>query len=84
MGTIGGVIVSFFTTDPIGLLILSAVINGIAAAPFLIVIMLIARDKDIMGKYRNGKLASTIGWFTTAVMMVAGVIGIWTTVTGTG
>ncbi len=82
VGTIGGVIISFFATDPIGLLILSAIINGIAAAPFLVVTMLIARDKDIMGKYRNGKLAATLGWSTTAIMVVAGAIGIWTTVTG--
>ena len=83
VGTIGGVIISFLATDPIGLLILSAIINGIAAAPFLIVTMLIARDKDIMGQYRNGKLAATLGWATTAIMVVAGAIGIWTTITGT-
>ena len=82
VGTIGGVIISFFATDPIGLLILSAIINGIAAAPFLVVTMLIARDKDIMGEYRNGKLAATLGWSTTAIMVVAGAIGIWTTITG--
>ncbi len=82
VGTIGGVIISFFATDPIGLLILSAIINGIAAAPFLIVAMLIARDKEIMGEYRNGKLAGTLGWATTAIMVVAGAVGIWTSVTG--
>ncbi|MDP9905374.1 Nramp family divalent metal transporter [Arthrobacter bambusae] len=82
VGTIGGVIISFFATDPIGLLILSAIINGIAAAPFLIVTMLIARDKEIMGEYRNGKLAGTLGWATTAIMVVAGAVGIWTSVTG--
>jgi Mn2+/Fe2+ NRAMP family transporter len=82
VGTIGGVIISFFATDPIGLLILSAIINGIAAAPFLIVTMLIARDQEIMGEYRNGKLAGTLGWATTAIMVVAGAVGIWTTVTG--
>lgn len=82
VGTIGGVIITFFTTDPIGLLILSAIINGIAATPFLVVTMLIARDKDLMGKYRNGKLAATLGWSTTAIMVVAGAIGIWTTITG--
>jgi Mn2+/Fe2+ NRAMP family transporter len=83
VGTIGGVIISFFASDPIGLLILSAIINGIAAAPFLIVTMLIARDKDIMGKYRNGKVAAALGWSTTAIMVVAGAVGIWTTITGT-
>jgi NRAMP (natural resistance-associated macrophage protein)-like metal ion transporter len=82
VGTIGGVIISFVASDPIGLLILSAIINGIAAAPFLIVTMLISRDKNLMGEYRNGKLAATLGWATTAVMVVAGAIGLWTTLTG--
>lgn len=81
-GIIGGVLISFVSTDPVGLLIFSALINGIAAAPFLIVTMLISRDKDIMGDYRNGRLAATLGWSTTAIMVVAGAIGIWTTVTG--
>jgi hypothetical protein len=35
-----------------------------------------------MGEYRNGKLAAALGWFTTAVMVVAGSIGVWTTLTG--
>jgi NRAMP (natural resistance-associated macrophage protein)-like metal ion transporter len=83
VGTLGGVIISFFTSDPIRLLILSAIINGIAAAPFLVVTMLISRDKDIMGKYRNGKLAETLGWSATAIMVITGAVGIWTTLTGT-
>ncbi|UKA64600.1 Nramp family divalent metal transporter [Arthrobacter sp. FW306-04-A] len=83
VGTIGGVIISLFDSDPIGLLVLSAIINGIAAAPFLFVTMLISRDKDLMGNYRNGKLAATLGWTTTGIMVVAGAVGIWTTVTGT-
>jgi NRAMP (natural resistance-associated macrophage protein)-like metal ion transporter len=82
VGTLGGVIISLFDSDPIGLLVLSAIINGIAAAPFLIVTMLISRDKDLMGEYRNGKLAATLGWATTAIMVVAGAVGLWTAVTG--
>jgi hypothetical protein len=35
-----------------------------------------------MGEYRNGRLAATLGWFTAAVMVVAGAIGVWTTLTG--
>jgi Mn2+/Fe2+ NRAMP family transporter len=78
------VLISFFATDPISLLIFSAIINGIAAAPFLIITMLISRDKNIMGEYRNGKLAATIGWTTTVIMILAGGVGIYTTLTGTG
>ncbi|MGO4247797.1 Nramp family divalent metal transporter [Paenarthrobacter sp. RAF54_2] len=80
-GTLGGVLISFFASDPIGLLIFTAMINGVAAAPFLVVTMLIARDKDIMGKFRNGKLATVLGWSITLIMVVAGAIGIWISLT---
>jgi len=55
---------------------------GIAAGPFLIVVMLISRDGRLMGRYRNGRLAATLGWATTAIMLVAGAVGLWLTVTG--
>ena len=61
---------------------LSAVVNGIAAGPFLIVVMLISRDRELMGRYRNGRLAATLGWMTTGIMLVAGAVGLWLTVTG--
>ena len=82
VGIVAGVLISFFSSDPIGLLVFSATVNGIAAAPFLVVTMLISRDKAIMGEYRNGRLAATLGWFTAAVMVVAGAVGVWTTLTG--
>lgn len=82
VGMIAGTVLAVVSTDPIGLLILSAIVNGIAAGPFLIVIMLISRDRKIMGEYRNGKLAATMGWLTTVIMCVAGAYGIWYTIAG--
>ena len=60
--------------NPIRLLVFVAVLNGIAAAPFLILVMLISNDKKIMGDYTNGKLARLLGWGTTALMTAAAVI----------
>lgn len=82
IGTIAGTALSVVGLDPIKLLVFSAIVNGIAAAPFLVVTMLISRDGRLMGEYRNGKLAATLGWLTTGVMCVAGVIGVWQTVAG--
>ena len=42
-----------------------------AAAPFLVLIMLIAGNRKIMGEYRNRRLATTLGWATTALMTIA-------------
>jgi Mn2+/Fe2+ NRAMP family transporter len=72
-GTLSGTALSMLHVNPIRLLVFSAAINGVAAAPFLILVMLISRDRAIMGRYRNGRLASTLGWFTTAVMTVAAI-----------
>ena len=44
--------------------------------------MLISRDRKIMGKYRNGHLAATVGWAATGMMCVAGAYGIWYTIAG--
>ena len=82
VGIIAGTVLAVVSTDPIGLLILSAIVNGIAAGPFLVVIMLISRDRKIMGEYRNGKLAATMGWLTTVIMCIAGAYGIWYTIAG--
>jgi NRAMP (natural resistance-associated macrophage protein)-like metal ion transporter len=78
-GIILGTILSIVSSNPIQLLVLSAVVNGIAAGPFLIIIMLISRDRAIMGTYVNGTLANSMGWIVTAVMCVAGAYGIWYT-----
>lgn len=82
VGLVAGTILSVVDSDPIRLLILSAIVNGIAAGPFLIVVMLISGDRAVMGKYVNGKLAATLGWATTAIMLVAGAAGICLTATG--
>lgn len=71
--------ISAFSSDPVGLLVLSAIINGIAAAPFLAVVMLISGDGRLMGRYRNGRLATALGWLTAGIMAVAGLAGVYVT-----
>lgn len=84
VGVVGGIMIATFIDNPIGLLVFSAVVNGIAAAPFLIVTMLISGDRKIMGRYTNGKLVSAIGWSSATIMTAAGAIGIYSTLAGTG
>ena len=73
VGTFGGTVLSLVQFNPIKLLVIVATINGVAAAPFLVVLMLIAGDPKIMGNYRNGRVASAIGWLTVALMAAAAV-----------
>ena len=74
VGTLGGAALSLLGVNPIRLLVIVAVVNGVAAAPFLVLVMLISNDKKIMGDYANGKLARILGWGTTALMTAAAVI----------
>jgi Mn2+/Fe2+ NRAMP family transporter len=60
--------------------VLSATINGIAAAPFLLVVMLVSRDRSLMGRYVNGRLAAVVGWAAASLMLVAGAVGLYVTI----
>ncbi|MBV8162038.1 MAG: Nramp family divalent metal transporter, partial [Acidimicrobiia bacterium] len=73
-GTVGGTIVSFFGVDPIHLLVLVAFINGIAAAPFLVVVLRIANNREIMGGRCNGRLANFLCGATVVLMAGAALL----------
>jgi NRAMP (natural resistance-associated macrophage protein)-like metal ion transporter len=73
LGTVGGTALSLLHVNPIKLLILVAVINGVAAAPFLVVVMGVSSDKRLMGDYVNGKAAKFLGWATAALMGAAAI-----------
>ena len=74
LGTLGGTALSLVGVNPIKLLVIVAVINGVAAAPFLFIVMLISNDKKLMGEYVNGTAARILGWGTTALMAAAAFI----------
>jgi NRAMP (natural resistance-associated macrophage protein)-like metal ion transporter len=68
LGTVGGTALSLLHVNPIKLLVLVAVINGVAAAPFLVVVMWVSNSKRLMGDYVNGRAAKLLGWLTAALM----------------
>ena len=73
IATITATALSLWQVNPISLLVVVAVINGVLAAPFVAIVMLIASDERIMGDHRNGGLAQTLGWLTFALMAAAAV-----------
>jgi NRAMP (natural resistance-associated macrophage protein)-like metal ion transporter len=74
VGIGGGMTFSLLSVNPITLLVFVAVINGVAAAPFLAVTMLVSSDRRIMGTYVNGRLARILGWTTVALMTLAAIL----------
>lgn len=73
VGTMGGTALSLLNVNPIKLLVLVAVINGVIAAPLLVVVLVISNDRKLMGTYVNGHWANILGWFTVVVMSVASI-----------
>ena len=72
-----GLGINFVGLDPIKALIYSAVANGMAAPLLLVVIVLLASNKRIMGQYASGTVAKTLGWLCVALMTAAGVATIY-------
>lgn len=81
-GTVGGTLLTLTSIDPVQLLVISAFINGLAAAPFLILVMLISRNRPIMGEHVNGRLANILGWLTVVLMGAAALFALSTLLTG--
>jgi Mn2+/Fe2+ NRAMP family transporter len=73
VSTLIGVLVNFVGINPIRALFWTAVINGFLAPPLLVVIMLIANNRKIMGERVNGFWTNVGGWVTTAVMFAAAI-----------
>jgi NRAMP (natural resistance-associated macrophage protein)-like metal ion transporter len=71
--TLLGVAMNFVAINPIKALFWSAVINGVAASPIMIVMMLMTSNKKITGAVRIGNTQKILGWLATGVMFtVAG------------
>jgi NRAMP (natural resistance-associated macrophage protein)-like metal ion transporter len=83
-GMLGGLAMNFLGIDPIKALFATAVINGLVAPPLLILITLLGSDRKVMGEQTSGRLSKTFGWLATAVMTVAAIALVATTVRGSG
>ena len=71
---LGGLALNLAQVDPMKALYWAAVVNGLLAPPLMVVTMLIARNRKVMGKYRISGRLEFGGWLSTLVMwVVAGV-----------
>ena len=74
VSTLGGAALNFTPVDPIKALFWSAIINGVAAVPAMVVIMLVAQNKKLMGKFVIGGWVKGLGWLATGVIGIAAVV----------
>ena len=71
VSTLMGVGINFIGLDPIKALFWSAVINGVVAVPLMVIIMLMAMRRDVMGRFVLPRPLWAMGWLCTAAMAVA-------------
>ncbi|WP_241013257.1 divalent metal cation transporter, partial [Burkholderia sp. Tr-20355] len=66
-----GIAICVGPIDPIRALYWSAVLNGVAAVPMLVLVMLLARQRDAAGQPGSGPAAQAFGWLAVALMAAA-------------
>ena len=71
--TLIGLALNFVKIDPIRALFWSAIINGVVAVPVMVVIMLLAANRKVMGDFDIPVLLKTIGWIATGAMFLVAV-----------
>jgi Mn2+/Fe2+ NRAMP family transporter len=52
----------------------SAVINGVVAVPLMVVIILIASSKTMMGAFTSSRSIVVLGWIGAAIMGLSAVL----------
>jgi NRAMP (natural resistance-associated macrophage protein)-like metal ion transporter len=71
--TLIGMLINFVGINPITALLWTAVLNGLLTPPLLILIMLVANNRAVMGERVNGRPLNVVGWATTLVMSAAAI-----------
>jgi NRAMP (natural resistance-associated macrophage protein)-like metal ion transporter len=71
LATAVGTALNFFRIDPFRALFWTAVINGIISVPILFVLMRMAGNAQVMGKFTIPRKLSIAGWLTTGAMTIA-------------
>lgn len=69
--TLSGLVINFIGINPMRALVFTAVFNGIAAVPLLIILLKVGNNSEIMGEYKNKKLSNYIITVTILTMSIA-------------
>ena len=68
VATLLGLMINFIGINPMHALVVTAVINGVVAVPFIFLIARIARNQEVMGEYRSGMLSNVLVWTAFSFM----------------
>jgi NRAMP (natural resistance-associated macrophage protein)-like metal ion transporter len=71
-----GVGMNFSGVSPIRALYLAAILNGVVAPPLLVLIVLLGRSREVLGRHRLGLLSQLLVGATAVVMAVLSVLAV--------
>jgi NRAMP (natural resistance-associated macrophage protein)-like metal ion transporter len=66
-----GLALNYAGLNAIKLLFTTAVINGVLAPPLILIVVLLTRDRRVMGNAVNSRTLDALGWIALAVMVAA-------------
>lgn len=69
--TIVAVALNLLGFNPMKALVWSGIVQGFSVPPLLLLMLLMANDRKVMGKRTNGLVTNTLGWITVAVTTAA-------------
>jgi Mn2+/Fe2+ NRAMP family transporter len=75
--TLAGASLNSIGIDPVRALYWAAVLNGVLAAPLMVMMMLIVRNRRAMGRLTAGPWTTAMGWSATLVMLIATGVFFW-------
>lgn len=65
--------IQYSPISPMRALVWSAIINGVVAVPLMVVVILIASRRSVMGPFTASRVTQVLGWVATLFMTVAAV-----------
>jgi NRAMP (natural resistance-associated macrophage protein)-like metal ion transporter len=74
LATLVGTLINVIGINPITALVYTAFLNGVIAVPLLVLLLLIANNRGIMGEYTNRRLSNVVGIITAVLMGIAAVV----------
>ena len=73
VSVLAGLAIQYLPISPMRALFWSAVINGVVAVPLIVVILLLASKKSVMGRFTSARSIIVLGWIAAAVMGAAAI-----------
>lgn len=69
-----GLCLNFLNVNPMHALFWTAVINGVAAGPIMVMVMMMAGNPKVMGQVKLSRRPKVLGWLATFAMIAAAIL----------